>query len=151
GRAGRAEKSGRVILQSHHVDHPLVQTLMLSGYHALADLLLTERHVNQLPPFRYLALIRAESKRPELAQEFLRTARQLAIQLHPASPELHYLGPLPAAMEKRGDRFRYLLQINAAQRKPLQNLLAQLGQQLERLALARRVRWSIDVDPQEMN
>lgn len=151
GRAGRAEKSGRVILQSHHVDHPLVQTLMLSGYHALADLLLTERHANQLPPFRYLALIRAESKRPELAQEFLRTARQLAIQLLPASPELHYLGPLPAAMEKRGDRFRYLLQINAAQRKPLQNLLAQLGQQLERLALARRVRWSIDVDPQEMN
>lgn len=151
GRAGRAEKPGRVILQSHHVDHPLVQTLMMQGYHPLAELLLNERHASQLPPFRYLALLRAESKRPELALEFLRLARQLAQQLCPSSPSLHYLGPLPAAMERRGDRFRYLLQFNAAQRRPLQQLLSQLAQQLERQALARRVRWSIDVDPQEMN
>ncbi len=149
GRAGRAEKPGRVILQSHHIDHPLVQTLMFQGYHALAELLLQERHANQLPPFRYLALIRAESKRPELAQVFLRLAHQVAQSLQPSSPHLHYLGPLPATLERRGDRYRYLLQINSARRQPLQQLLTRLTQELENHALARRVRWSVDVDPQD--
>src|SRR5690606_18093724 len=120
GRAGRAEKPGRVILQSHHTDHPLVQTLVFQGYHALAELVLQERQITQLPPFRHLALLRAESKQAQVALSFLQQARQLLEALQPASPALHYLGPLPAMMEKRGDRFRYQLHINAAQRKPLQ-------------------------------
>lgn len=150
GRAGRAQKPGRVILQSHHTEHPLVQTLMYRGYHPFAETLLHERYVTQLPPYRHLALLRAESKRPELAVEFLQLARQRAEQLTPASPSLHYLGPLPAMLERRGDRFRYQLQFNSAQRKPLQVLLTQLAQQLEQAALGKRVRWAIDVDPQEM-
>jgi primosomal protein N' (replication factor Y) len=150
GRAGREAKAGRVILQSHHTDHPLVQTLVHQGYHALADLILHERHLTQLPPYRHLALVRAESKQAEAALEFLKYARQLAVQLHAPQPHLHYLGPLPAMMEKRGDRFRYQLQINSAQRKPLQTLLRQLAVQLETAPLVKQVRWSIDVDPQEM-
>lgn len=150
GRAGRAEKPGRVILQSHHTDHPLVQTLVTQGYHALADLILRERQLTRLPPYRQLALIRAESKHPQAATEFLLFARQQAEILMSASDNLAYLGPLPAFMEKRGDRFRYQLQINSAQRKPLQQLLTQLALQLEASPVAKRVRWSIDVDPQEM-
>lgn len=150
GRAGREEKRGRVILQSHHTDHPLVQTLVQQGYHALADLLLQERHITLLPPYRHLALIRAESKQANVAIEFLKQARLLAEKLHVPDPGLQYLGPLPAMMEKRGDRFRYQLQLNSAQRKPLQQLLSQLALQLEMSPQAKRVRWSIDVDPQEM-
>lgn len=150
GRAGRAEKPGRVILQSHHTDHPLVQTLVHQGYHALAELILQERQITQLPPYRQLALLRAECKQAQLALDFLQQARQLAEVLQPPSPQLNYLGPLPAMMEKRGDRFRYQLQFSAAQRRPLQLLLSQLAQQLETQPLASKVRWSIDVDPQEM-
>lgn len=150
GRAGRAEKPGRVIVQSHHTDHPLVQTLVTRGYHALADLILQERQLTALPPYRQLALIRAESKFPQKATDFLAFARQQAEQIAPPSPNLNYLGPLPAFMEKRGDRFRYQLQINSAQRKPLQLLLATLALTLEASPLAKAVRWSIDVDPQEM-
>lgn len=151
GRAGREEKRGRVMLQSNHTDHPLVQTLVQQGYHALSDLILQERQITQLPPYRHLALIRAESKHAVAAVDFLTQARQLAEQLHPANPALQYLGPLPAMMEKRGDRFRYQLQINSSQRKPLQQLLSQLALQLETSPQAKRVRWSIDVDPQEMS
>jgi primosomal protein N' (replication factor Y) len=150
GRAGRAEKPGRVILQSHHVDHPLVQTLMFEGYHAFAENILHERQITQLPPYRYLALLRAESKRPELALEFLRLARHRAEQLQATSPSLHYLGPLPAMLERRGDRYRYQLQFNSARRKPLQILLKELALHLEQEAIGKRVRWAIDVDPQEM-
>ena len=150
GRAGREEKRGRVILQSHHTDHPLVQTLVQQGYHALAELILQERQITQLPPYRHLALVRAESKQAIAAADFLQLARRLAEALQASSPLLNYLGPLPAMMEKRGDRFRYQLQINSAQRKPLQQLLSQLALQLEASPQAKRVRWSIDVDPQEM-
>ncbi|HSC67649.1 MAG TPA: primosomal protein N' [Cellvibrio sp.] len=151
GRAGREEKSGRVILQSHHTDHPLVQTLVQQGYHPLADLILHERQITQLPPYRHLALLRAESKQALAAVDFLKQARQMAEQLQAPQPSFSYLGPLPAMMEKRGDRFRYQLQINSAQRRPLQQLLSQLALQLESAPLAKRVRWSIDVDPQEMS
>ena len=150
GRAGRAEKPGRVILQSHHTDHPLVQTLFFKGYQAFAELILQERYIAQLPPYRYLALLRAESKRPEIAMEFLKFARNEAQTLSPSSPSLNYLGPLPSMIERRGDRFRFQLQFNSAQRKPLQTLLTQLVEQLEANALSKRVRWAIDVDPSEM-
>lgn len=150
GRAGRAEKPGRVILQSHHVDHPLVQTLMYRGYAHFAELILQERRLTYLPPFRHLALVRAESQRPENALEFLRRARHLAEQLQPASEQLSYLGPLPAMLEKRGGRFRFQLQLNSARRGPLQALLTQLSRQLETEPLGKRARWSIDVDPQDM-
>lgn len=150
GRAGRAEKPGRVILQSHHTDHPLVQTLVTRGYHALAELILHERQLTGLPPYRHLALLRAECKFPQKAMDFLSFTRQQAEALLPASPALGYLGPLPAFMEKRGDRFRYQLHINSCNRKSLQSLLTELALKLEASPLAQAVRWSIDVDPQEM-
>ena len=150
GRAGRAEKPGRVILQSHHTDHPLVQTLFFKGYQTFADLILQERQITQLPPYRYLALLRAESKRTDIALEFLKLARHEAEAICPPSPHLNYLGPLPAMIEKRGDRFRFQLQFNSAQRKPLQHLLSQLVEQLEANVLSKRVRWAVDVDPSEM-
>ena len=151
GRAGRAEKPGHVIIQSLHTDHPWLQTLVHSGYHAMTELILQDRQKQQLPPFSHLALLRAESKRPEVALEFLRLALSLAQKIHPASKELHYLGPLPAMMEKRGDRFRYQLHINSNQRKLLQFLLSKLALELEASALNHRVRWSIDVDAQDMS
>jgi primosomal protein N' (replication factor Y) len=53
-------------------------------------------------------------------------------------------------MEKRAGRFRYLLQLEAEQRPALQALLSQLVSQLEAHRDSRRLRWSIDVDPQEL-
>lgn len=151
GRAGRATKPGRVLLQSHHTDHPLVQTLLNDGYHALADILLRERDISGLPPYRYMAIIRAESKRPELVVEFLTMARHKAQQIAPPTPAISYLGPLPAMMEKRGDRYRYLLQITTAERSYLQNLFTRLIPEIEKSALATRVRWTIDIDPLDLS
>jgi primosomal protein N' (replication factor Y) (superfamily II helicase) len=150
GRAGRAEKSGRVIIQSHLCDHPLLQTLLYEGYSAFAGQVMSERQIAHLPPYRYLTLIRAEDKNAERAFQFLTAARQLAEQIFPSSVSLQYLGPLPAPLEKRNERFRYQLQINAGQRQDLHHLLQQLIPQLDKLPLGRQVRWSLDIDPQDM-
>ncbi|MBU3068364.1 primosomal protein N' [Aestuariicella sp. G3-2] len=150
GRAGRAERPGTVLIQSHLCEHPMLQTLLHQGYSAFAQLILQERQVSMLPPYRYMALLRAESKRSENAHALLLAARQIAERLSPSHPDLQYLGPLPAPMERRNQRFRHQLQLHASSRSRLHQLLTPLIAQLEQHPLSRRTRWSIDVDPQDM-
>lgn len=139
-----------MIVQTHQPQHPLLQLLINEGYSQYAKLLLDQRQLTQLPPYNQMAIIRAESNNPNSAEMFLRAARNLAETISPPSPDLGYLGPLPALMEKRAGRFRYILQLSGQRRGDLQGLLSALCPQLERLPEARQVRWSIDVDPQEL-
>ena len=150
GRSGRGDMPGRVFVQTHQPDHPLLELLITRGYGHFAEQLMPQRQLTQLPPFRHMAVIRAESNRADEAEAFLHLARKIAQSLVPATPQLSYLGPLPAIMEKRAGRFRYLLQIESDQRATLQPLLSAVALELENHRDSRRVRWSIDVDPQEL-
>ncbi len=147
GRAGRAERRGSVILQTHHPQHPLLTALLEGGYPMLARRLLAERAAASLPPFAQLALMRAEAKRPAHALEFLEAAA--AIARAPGSPVVLH-GPLPAPMPRRAGYVRSQLLVEAAERPLMQAFLADWLPAVRALPLARRVRWSIDVDPVEM-
>ena len=146
GRAGRAEHPGTVVIQTHHPDHPLLRTLTEQGYPAFARAALAEREQLQLPPYSHLALMRAEAKQSAAAQHFLSEARQLI----PASAAIEVLGPVPAPRPRRAGYQRLQLLLQSAQRSPLQRLLGNWLSQVEQLQSSRKVRWSIDVDPQEM-
>ncbi len=61
GRAGRAGKQGEVVLQTHHPEHPLLQTLLYKGYDAFAEQALAERRMMQLPPWTSHVIVRAKS------------------------------------------------------------------------------------------
>ena len=148
GRAGRAERPGQVLIQTHHPDHPLLQRLLTEGYAAFARAALEERRQAGLPPFSHLALLRAEAVDGELPLRFLRHARELAEALQPRGVQL--LGPIPAPMERRAGRVRAQLLLRADRRAELHRLLGPWLRQLETDRLGRRVRWSMDVDPQEM-
>lgn len=148
GRAGRAERPGEVIIQTHYPDHPLLHTLLRDGYAALARQLLDERRQMALPPYAALALLRAESPTAEPPLVFLEEARQQAEALAPDGVEL--MGPVPAPMERRAGRFRAQLLLQAARRQNLQRLLERWVDRLAQLRSGRRVRWSLDVDPMEM-
>ena len=150
GRSGRGDLPGRVIIQTHQPQHPLLEMLIGSGYSFFAQQIMAERKITQLPPFRHMAVIRAESDRANEAEKFLRTARNIAEGINHPSPLISYLGPLPAMLEKRAGRYRFVLQIDASKRSILQVVLDALIVELNLHKDARRVRWSIDVDPQEM-
>ena len=150
GRSGRGDLPGRVIIQTHQPQHPLLEMLIGSGYSFFAQQIMAERKITQLPPFRHMAVIRAESDRANEAEKFLRTACNIAEGINHPSPLISYLGPLPAMLEKRAGRYRFVLQIDASKRSILQVLLDALIVELNLHKDARRVRWSIDVDPQEM-
>ena len=147
GRAGRAEKPGRVAIQTRHPDHPLLQTLIHRGYGAFAEMALEERALAQLPPFTAQALLRAEANDAEAPRLFLDAAVALA---GTPPPEIQYWGPVPAPMERRAGRYRAHLLVQADERSRLQEFLATWVAGLYRLKKAGRVRWSLDVDPQEM-
>ena len=148
GRAGRANKPGTVIIQTHQADHPQLQTLVDKGYAALAPELLRERQQAHLPPYQHAALFRAEATDEDSPFVFLQQVRDLAEQLL-GNEQMEIFGPIPAVMYKRAGRFRAQLMLQNPQRQKLQHLLTQLCPQLEQLKSARKVRWSIDVDPQE--
>jgi primosomal protein N' (replication factor Y) (superfamily II helicase) len=155
GRAGRAEHPGQVILQTHHPGHPLLQTLVQGGYHAFAEAELEQREAAGFPPFAHLALLRAEAKQVEHVDAFLQAARALLADALPepgrdASPAVDLHGPMPAPMPRRAGYRRAQLLLSAARRAQLHALLAQAVPALYGLPEARRVRWSLDVDPVDL-
>ncbi|KRT53711.1 primosomal protein N' [endosymbiont of Ridgeia piscesae] len=149
GRAGRGDHPGRVLIQTRYPDHPLLQTLVQQGYAAFAREALQERQLAQLPPFSHQALLRAEANQAELPLAFLQRAAELGRQAA-QSRGIELWGPVPAPMERRAGRTRAQLLIQAGERRLLQGWLSGWLKQLRDLPEARRVRWSIDVDPQEM-
>ena len=148
GRAGRAERPGLVLIQTLYPEHPLLTRLVNDGYAAFAQACLEEREASGWPPFSHLALLRAESPGMTQTLAFLQQARQL-LDL-PTDNSIGVLGPAPAPMEKRAGRYRGQLLLEARERPLLQRLLTDWLGKVRELPEARKVRWSIDVDPMEL-
>lgn len=149
GRAGRAERPGRVWVQTHHPEHALFGPLRTHDYAAFAGMELAERRAALLPPFAPLALLRAEAATPEAAQAFLEAARDLG-RKQGGTDGARFLGPAPAPVERLEGRHRAQLLVTAADRKALHRSLAPWAPALEGLRAARSVRWSLDVDPADL-
>jgi primosomal protein N' (replication factor Y) len=157
GRAGRADRPGEVLIQTRHPEHPLLAALIGGGYPAFAEQALVERQDAGLPPYAALALLRAEAATAAQALEFLgaaRTAAESVLAADAALAGVELMGPAPAPMERRAGRFRAQLLLRAVGRKEgrarLHALLAAWSPGLATLPEARRARWSLDVDPQEL-
>lgn len=146
GRAGRARKPGRVMLQTHHPDHPFLRDLLGKGYAAVAHALLEERRLLQLPPCASQVLLRAEATERDRVDAFLSAAGAAL----PDAPALRILGPMPAPMPLRAGRHRGQLLLEADRRGTLQGMLHPWQARLLALPGTRKVRWSIDVDPVDL-
>ena len=145
GRSGRASKPGKVLIQTHYPQHPLLQDLVNNGYHHFARQALIERQQALLPPFSYQALFRAEANYPSYPEKFLRELSQQTL----AGCELTV--PVPAAMEKKAGKYRYHLIVQAKSRKSLHQGIKQLLQQIPLNEWQKKVRWSVDIDPLDLN
>lgn len=148
GRAGRESRRGEVLIQTAFPEHPFWQSLIDGGYSRVAEESLAEREQSRWPPFTRLALLRSAAHRQDDAIHFLqRAADQLALQ---PVESMRVLGPVNAPMARKAGRYRAQLLIQSSDRKSLHSRLAQLRQILEAEPSARKVRWSIDVDPIEL-
>ena len=119
--------------------------MIREGYESFADRLLEERRAASLPPFTYQALLRAEAHARQEIQRFLNAAAGC----FPAG-ESRVFGPMPALMEKVAGRYRMYLLIQAGSRSELHRQIDAWCPVLRSLPASRRVRWVLDVDPQEL-
>ncbi|WP_332404597.1 primosomal protein N' [Vibrio metschnikovii] len=151
GRAGRASKPGEVVLQTHHPEHSLLQALLHKGYDHFARTALAERHVAQLPPYTYLTLFRAEANQSSVVETFLRQVRQ-TLQVHPLFDQACVvLGPTPAPLAKRAGKHRWQLLLQTPSRSTMQAILTSSKTAIQLLPLANKVRWSLDIEPQDLS
>jgi primosomal protein N' (replication factor Y) len=164
GRAGRdaASSAGSEMwVQTHHPQHPLYAALKLHDYPAFAARQLHERAQAGLPPFSHLALLRAEARSQDVAQDFLAAASAAAAQwaadaatdtaLAEALAQLTWYPAVPVAVQRVAGIERAQMLLESPSRAALQRVLAACAPLLHalRAAPAHRglVRWAIDVDP----
>ena len=147
GRAGRADKQGEVMLQTHYPDHPLLTTLLANGYQAFAKETLQLRHSMGLPPFTFQALFKAQSRHSDLAENCL---SQIADFFQSKEiTGLQMLGPMPAPFSKKAGQYRWQLLLQHPSRMTLQKALREYQQaELEKNS---QVRLILDVDPQDLS
>jgi primosomal protein N' (replication factor Y) (superfamily II helicase) len=147
GRAGRMEKLGKVKIQTHYPDHPLLQTLLQEGYASFAKKILLERREAALPPYAFFAMFRAEAHQLSKAMQFLQEVRKKVVFEHST---IQIAGPFPSSISRRAGYYRAQLIIQAKQRSALQHFLKKLLIEMDNLPMKHKVRWSLDVDPVEM-
>ncbi len=148
GRAGREKKQGTVMIQTRNPDNVMLQTLVKDGYPAFARAALDERRIALLPPYAYVALVRAEAVDAESPSRFLRSISD-RLQ-NPRAEGVSVMGPVPAPMERLGGRYRAQLLLQADKRSQLNACLSRLTVGIEKMKEAQRTRWSIDVDPVDL-
>ncbi len=128
----------------------MLERLLTADYAAFAALALEERRATEWPPFSHLAAWRAESIERAPAFAFLNHVKTAAVESQGATGAVKVLGPAPQQMERREGRYRAQLLFQSAQRGPLHELLGKTLVALRGSPDARKVRWSVDVDPLEL-
>ena len=149
GRAGRDAARGaasELWVQTRQPQHPLFAALIKSDYAGFAARELQERAQAGLPPFSHQALLRAEARSQQAAQDFLQRAAEAAAGLEGADRVTLY-PPVPMSLQRVAGIERAQLLLESPSRAALQRLLA-AWQPLLHAARDRSItRWVIDVDP----
>ena len=151
GRAGRdadIARGSEMWVQTYNPGHALFEALKKHDFAAFAATQLAERASAGLPPYSHLALLRAEAKTEDVAEAFLRAARELA-KAYPEAADVMFYAPVPPSVAKVAGFERRQMLIECASRATLQRLLALFTPELPALKTSHRgiVRWAIDVDP----
>ncbi|MEI8393575.1 MAG: primosomal protein N' [Rhodospirillaceae bacterium] len=140
GRAGRAERPGRVLLQSYMPEHPVIQALVDGDRDAFLAAEAEERRDGCLPPFGRLAALVISGEHIEEVDDVARRLGRAA----PRSDEVEVLGPAPAPLALLRGRHRRRLLVKAPRSVVLQPLIRQW---LASVQIPASVRIQVDIDP----
>jgi len=140
GRAGRAEKPGRVYVQTRMPNAPVIQALIQNDREGFYAAEIESRRQALAPPFARWAAIIVSSEDNKEAMETARLIGQTAPKLDGFS----VYGPAPAPLSMLRGRHRHRLLVHALRSVDLQNIMRDW---LEQLEWPRAVRVGVDVDP----
>ncbi|MEM8555229.1 MAG: primosomal protein N' [Pseudomonadota bacterium] len=143
GRAGRAEKPGLALLQSHQPEHPVIQAILNGDEEEFLQAEARSREVLSMPPYGRMAGIILSS--PDVAEvfDYGQVLARRAEPLRAIGAEVY--GPAPAPISRIRGRHRVRLLVKAAKGAPLQSALRAWLSQVKPPA---KLRLSVDIDPQ---
>ena len=146
GRAGRADKPGKVLIQTQLPEHPVFAAVKAQNYAVFAENELNERQMFAMPPFGFQTAVRADAPRVADAMEFLNAAKETLAPLLPES--VSQFGAAPMLMVRLAERERAQIFLESPSRQDLHRAVSLWVQVLQQNRDG-KIRWSVDVDPQE--
>ena len=146
GRAGRADKPGKVLIQTQLPEHPVFTAVKAQDYAVFAENELNERQMFAMPPFGFQTAIRADAPRVADAMEFLNAAKETLVPLLPES--VSQFGAAPMLMVRLAERERAQIFLESPSRHDLHRAVSLWVQVLQQNRDG-KIRWSVDVDVQE--
>ncbi|WP_118782976.1 primosomal protein N' [Neisseria lactamica] len=146
GRAGRADKPGKVLIQTQLPEHPVFAAVKAQNYAVFAENELNERQMFAMPPFGFQTAVRADAPRVADAMEFLNAAKETLAPLLPES--VSQFGAAPMLMVRLAERERAQIFLESPSRQDLHRAVSLWAQVLQQNRDG-KIRWSVDVDPQE--
>ena len=146
GRAGRADKPGKVLIQTQLPEHPVFAAVKSQDYAVFAENELNERQMFAMPPFGFQTAIRADAPRVADAMEFLNAAKETLAPLLPES--VSQFGAAPMLMVRLAERERAQIFLESTSRQDLHRAVSLWVQVLQQNRDG-KIRWSVDVDTQE--
>ena len=146
GRAGRADKPGKVLIQTQLPVHPVFAAVKAQDYAVFAENELNERQMFAMPPFGFQTAVRADAPRVADAMEFLNAAKETLAPLLPES--VSQFGAAPMLMVRLAERERAQIFLESTSRQDLHRAVSLWVQVLQQNRDG-KIRWSVDVDAQE--
>ena len=146
GRAGRADKPGKVLIQTQLPEHPVFAAVKAQDYAVFAENELNERQMFAMPPFGFQTAVRADASRVADAMEFLNAAKETLAPLLPES--VSQFGAAPMLMVRLAERERAQIFLESISRQDLHRAVSLWVQVLQQNRDG-KIRWSVDVDVQE--
>ena len=146
GRAGRADKPGKVLIQTQLPEHPVFSAVKAQNYAVFAENELNERQMFAMPPFGFQTAVRADAPRVADAMEFLNAAKETLAPLLPES--VSQFGAAPMLMVRLAERERAQIFLESTSRQDLHRAVSLWVQVLQQNRDG-KIRWSVDVDVQE--
>lgn len=143
GRAGRAERPGLALVQTHQPGHPVIRAILAGDDEGFWQAEAAERHALGMPPYGRLAGLIFSGTKLEAVYD---AAHRLAENTAPLDViGAQVFGPAPAPIARIRGRHRVRLLVKAARGAPLQ---AAIRKWRAPLKLSGDLRLAVDIDPQ---
>ena len=144
GRSGRHSSQGKLIIQTRKPDNILMNELLNNGYNKFSKKAMLERSQALFPPYSYLSLFRVSSLNKNEGLSFL-----MKVKNNFSGTIVNLLGPAPAPILKKNNRYYYQLLVNAKTRKSLLQKSSEIREYIIKQKKS-NIRWSIDIDPVDL-
>ena len=140
GRAGRAERPGRVLIQTYNPEHRIMRALTSGNPGQFLNLEMQARKHYRMPPFGKLVAIIVSSTDLRKLDHTVRALSQSA----PRDPNVSVFGPIDAPLFRLSKHYRKRFLIKAALAVPIQKIIKTWIQSIK---VPSRTRIAIDIDP----